>query len=183
MGLRKWFLSDSHVTRLAKCLAHFELYKSIVNLAGCVVECGVYKGASLIRFCTFRNILEYPYSRKIIGYDAFGRFPESSEGSDREFVRKFEAAGGRGISIDELREVFSEKSFENYELIQGDIVMSVPKYVAEHPEFKIALLHIDVDVYNPTVVILGYFYERVVKGGLIVFDDYGTVAGKTRAID
>jgi Macrocin-O-methyltransferase (TylF) len=52
-----------------------------------------------------------------------------------------------------------------------------------HPELKIALLHVDVDVYLPTKVILQELFDRVVKGGLVVFDDYGTVAGETRAID
>jgi hypothetical protein len=44
-------------------------------------------------------------------------------------------------------------------------------------------LHVDVDVYRPTKVILEQLFGRVVKSGLVVFDDYGTVAGETRAID
>lgn len=60
---KKWeyengFYLTSHVTRLAKALAHYELYKSIVDLPGHVVECGVFKGASLLRFCTYREVLE-----------------------------------------------------------------------------------------------------------------------------
>lgn len=177
------FYLTSHITRLGKLIAHYELYKSIINLPGHIVECGVYKGASLIRFCTFREILESPYSRKIIGFDAFGKFPEQDDAHDREFVKKFEEAGGYGISIDEMKEVFAHKSFENYELIQGDIVDTAPQYVSEHPEFKIALLHIDLDVYKPAVAALKHFYDKVVTGGLVVFDDFGTVAGETKAID
>ena len=60
---------------------------------------------------------------------------------------------------------------------------TVPDYVNNHPELKIALLHIDVDVYKPSVAILKHLFDRVVPGGLIVFDDYGTVAGETRAVD
>jgi hypothetical protein len=26
-------------------------------------------------------------------------------------------------------------------------------------------------------------YDKVVKGGVIIFDDYGTVAGETKAVD
>jgi hypothetical protein len=177
------FYLTSHVTRLAKMLAHYELYKSIVNLPGHIVECGVYKGASLIRFSTFRETLESPFSRKVIGFDVFGKFPEQESTEDKKFIERFEGEGGYGISIDELREVFAHKSFANYELIQGDVCDTIPKYLSEHPEFKIALLHIDVDVYKPTVVILNSLYERVVRGGLVVFDDFGTVAGETKAID
>ena len=85
--------------------------------------------------------------------------------------------------MDELKRVFACKSFQNYEFIQGDILDTVPQYASEHPELKIALLHIDVDVYKPSATILNHLLDKVVKGGLVVFDDYGTVAGETRAID
>lgn len=177
------FYLTSHLTRLPKMLAHYELYKSIINLPGHIVECGVFKGASFIRFCTFREILESPYSRKIIGFDAFGKFPEQNNVDDQTFIDGFEGAAGHGISVDELKAVFSRKGFNNYELIQGDITNTIPDYVLNHPELKISLLHIDVDVYKPSVTILQHLFDRVVSGGLIVFDDFGTVAGETRAVD
>lgn len=177
------FYLTSHVTRLAKALAHFELYKSIIALPGCVIEAGVYKGASLIRFATFREILESPYSRPIIGFDAFGRFPMPDDEADRSFVDSFEQAGGDGISVEELEQVLHCKGLSNIELVPGDIMGTIPRYVGEHPELKIALLHIDVDVYEPTVELLDRLYDRVVPGGLVLLDDYGTVAGETRAVD
>jgi hypothetical protein len=143
------FYLTSDAKRLPKVLAHYELYKSIVNLPGHVVECGVYKGASLIRFATFREIFESPYSRKLIGFDAFGKFPGQDEAGDAKFIEDFSKAGGDGISLGELTAIFKYKSFENYELISGDIVETVPEYILKHPELKIALLHIDVDVYKP----------------------------------
>jgi hypothetical protein len=178
------FYLTSHVTRLSKMLAHYELYKSIVGLPGHIVECGVYKGASFLRFATFREILESPHSRKIIGFDAFGRFPEEGANTnDRDFIRSFTAEGGDGISHDCFIEVLSHKGFENFELIEGDICSTVPRYVAKHPELKIALLHVDVDVYQSSRVILEQLFDRVVRHGLVVFDDYGTVAGETIAVD
>jgi len=177
------FYITSHLTRLPKMLAHYELYKSIVNLPGHIVECGVFKGASLIRFCTFREILESPYSRKVIGFDAFGKFPIQADTIDQAFVKRFEDSSGEGISTSELKKVFSQKGFCNYELVQGDVADTIPEYITNHPELKIALLHIDVDVYKPSVAILEHLYDRVVSGGLIVFDDYATVAGETRAVD
>ncbi len=178
------FYLTSHVTRLAKMLAHYELYKTIVGLPGHIVECGVYKGASFLRFATFREILESPHSRKMIGFDAFGSFPDDNEDADnKSFVRRFSDAGGDGISLQSLAEVLAYKGFDSCELIEGDICRTVPQYVLDHPELKIALLHVDVDVYQPTKVILEQLFGRVVQGGLVVFDDYGTVAGETRAID
>jgi hypothetical protein len=185
---RKWdyengFYLTSHFTRIPKMIAQYELYKSIVNLPGHVIEFGVFKGASLIRFLTFRSMLESPYSRKIIGFDAFGKFPARINPDDKKFIESFEKEAGDGIPIEELERVLSYKKFENYELIKGDILDTIPNYVANHPELKIAFLHIDVDVYEPTLEILNFMYERVVRGGVILFDDFGTVAGETRAID
>ena len=161
------FYLTSHVTRLSKMLAHYELYKSIIGLPGHIVECGVFKGASLIRFCTFREILENPYSRKIIGFDAFGQFPTDSraDADDKKFVRKFENLSGDGISVNELESVLQYKEFKNVELIEGDILETVPSYLSSHPELKIALLHIDVDVYHPSMTILNNFYNQLVVGG------------------
>lgn len=177
------FYLTSHPMRMSKLLAQYELYKSIINIPGHVVECGVYKGISLIRFASFREMLEYPYSRKIIGFDAFGKFPTQANSEDAEFVSYFENAGGDGISVAELDDVLRHKKFENYELIKGDVADTLPDYVSEHPELRISLLHIDVDVYKPTMDILSNLYDRVSTGGLIVFDDYGTVGGETRAVD
>jgi len=177
------FYLTSHTTRLGKLLAQYELYKSIIHLPGHIVECGVYKGASLVRFCTFREILESPYSRKIIGFDAFGKFPEQTSALDKKFIESFEGEGGYGISIEEMQNVLKHKAFANVELVQGDICETIPNYLSERPELKISLLHIDVDVYKPSVTILNNLYDKVVNGGLIVFDDYGTVAGETQAAD
>lgn len=178
------FYLTSHLTRLSKILAHYELYKTIIDLPGHIVECGVYKGASLLRFATFREVLESPYSRKIVGFDAFGRFPVDEKAEqDRAFVHRFFTEGGDGISRTSLLDVLSHKGFDNIELVEGDICSTVPQYAADHPELKIALLHIDVDVYRPAQIILDELFDRVVPQGLVVLDDYGVVAGETQAID
>ena len=115
-----WF---SHPTRLGKALAQYEIYKQIVNVPGDVIELGVYKGASLIRLATFRKILENDFSRKIIGFDMFGKFPHSisNTASDIEFIESFENAGGSGIKQSELRTILERKKLENIELIEGDV--------------------------------------------------------------
>lgn len=178
------FYLTSHVTRLSKILAHYELYKTIVQLPGHIVECGVYKGSSLLRFASFREVLESRHSRKIIGFDAFGRFPvDEKDANDRAFVERFSSEGGDGISRSSLLEVLLHKGFENVELVEGDICSTVPQYVRDHPELKIALLHIDVDIYRPTQIILDQLFGHVVPQGLVVLDDYGTVAGETQAVD
>jgi hypothetical protein len=177
-----YFLT-SHSSRLAKAIAQYELYKTISGLPGHVVECGVFKGTSLLRFCTYREICETSFSRKIIGFDAFGEFPSSTHKDDLEFIARFASTAGSGISKSELERCLQLKGFENVELIQGDINQTVPSFVELHPELKIAMLHIDVDVYEPTKCALEKMFRSLVTGGLLVLDDYGTVSGATRAVD
>ncbi|WP_269149127.1 TylF/MycF/NovP-related O-methyltransferase [Helicobacter apodemus] len=63
------------------------------------------------------------------------------------------------------RGALAYKKIENYELIKGDINDTLPQYCKDKPELKIALLHIDTDVYEPAVTILDNMYERVSGGG------------------
>lgn len=168
---------------LARPLLIGKYIKKIVNLPGEIVECGVYKGSSAIRFATFREILESQNSRKLIAFDAFGAFPPSSLAEDKAFIKEFEDIGGVGISRKDLVKSFTAKAFKNYEFIEGDILYTVPQYAEIHKELKIALLHIDVDVYDPTRIILETLFDKIVPGGILMLDDYGTVYGETKAMD
>ena len=45
-------------SRIGKLLAHYELFNLVKHLPGSLIECGVYKGASLARFAMFRHLFE-----------------------------------------------------------------------------------------------------------------------------
>lgn len=179
------FYLRSPVSRLGKLLAHYEIYKMILGLPGAVVECGVFKGASLVRFATFRSLLETEDSRPIHGFDAFGAFPRDgiSSEADQAFIERFQSAGGDGIAPAALQAALAAKKLGNVMLHAGLVGDTVPPFLASHPALKIALLHLDLDVYEPTRLCLDLLGERLVPGGLIVFDDYTSVEGATRAAD
>ena len=71
------------------------------------------------------------------------------------------------------------------ELVVGDVTETVPKYVEEHPGLRISLLHLDVDLYEPTLVGLKHLYPLVVPGGVVILDEYGheKFAGESAAFD
>lgn len=75
------------------------------------------------------------------------------------------------------------KGIQNVELVKGDIKNTLPKYIENRPEMRIALLHIDTDVYEPAKIGLSLLWDLIVPGGILVLDDYATVAGETFAID
>ncbi|MDD6055294.1 MAG: TylF/MycF/NovP-related O-methyltransferase [Helicobacter sp.] len=177
------FYTLANDRRFGKFFAHYELYKRIVDLPGNIVECGIFKGNSFFRFAHFRNILETQHSRKIIGFDVFGDFPQTNFTDDKALREAFINEAGEAIGLDEMHKVLEYKNITNYELYKGDICETLPEFKAKNPQNKIAFLHIDTDIYEPCVSILDNLFSQMVRGGIIAFDDYGTFAGETKAVD
>ena len=185
---KKWdyengFYLTSDLSRIGKMIAHYELYKMIHDLPGAVVETGVFKGTSLIRWLTFRDLLENTNSRKVIGFDVFDSFPEITFEKDLKYKNEFVNNAGTALGTEKLTSILNEKNFRNYELVKGDILETVPAYCSEDAHMKIALLHIDTDTYEPVEVTLKYMWDRVVTGGIVILDDYGVWPGETKAVD
>jgi len=59
-----------------------------------------------------------------------------------------------------------------YKLIEGDVSESIPKYLRENPGFRISYLYLDLDIDEPTYISLNLLYDRIVRGGIIVLDEY-----------
>ena len=179
------FYLSCDVQRISKVIAHYEIFKKTVDLPGSIVECGVFKGTSLIRFVMFRDMYGTSMGKKIIGFDVFGPFPKPKFKKDEKFREEFiKDAGLEGIGKDQLMKVLKHKNLDsNVELVKGNIIDTLPKYVKEHEELKISLLNLDTDAYDPAVVILENLWPRVVKGGVMISDDYGIFPGENQAVD
>jgi len=179
------FYLSCDMTRISKILAHYELFNKVIDIGGEIVECGVFKGASLARFAMFREIFTNPFSKKIIAFDVFGKFPQTKFKDDVKVRKNFvKEAGENSISKPQLLQVLKNKGITKWiELVKGDITKTVPAYIKKHPELKISLLNLDTDIYEPAVTILEHLYPRIVKGGVLIIDDYGTFPGETKAVD
>lgn len=171
--------------RIGKLIAHYELFKMSRNVAGEIVECGVFKGASLVRFAMFRKLFESAFEKKIIGFDSFAEFPQTNFEEDKKLRDHIvKEAGEQSISTEQLMEVLKNKGCENsVELIAGDITVTIPEYIKNNPEIRISLLNLDTDIYEPSVTILENFYPKLEKGGILILDDYNVFPGETKAVD
>jgi hypothetical protein len=171
--------------RVGKLLAHYELYQRAQRVAGAFVECGIFKGSSLARFAMFRHLFESEETRALIGFDVFGKFPETEFDPDKNRRDQFiQSAGDESISVEQLQRVLTDKGCaKNVTLVVGDICHTAPAYVGEHPELRIALLHVDVDILEPSQTVMNVLAPLVVPGGVIVLDDYGIFPGATQAVD
>jgi len=172
-------------SRIGKAVAHFELFKMSLKTNGDIVECGVFKGASLARFAAFRSLFDSDGTRKIIGFDVFGTFPETKFSADRKPRQHFvESAGSESISCNQMMDVLRAKQCDkDVELVAGNICETVPHYVKQNPSLKIALLNLDTDIYEPAVTILEHLYPRLQPGGVLILDDYSVFPGETKAVD
>jgi len=172
----------TNITRIPNLINHYELYKKIISLPGDVVECGVFKGISLTRILTFREMLENCNSRKIYGFDVFGKFPKPKNQGDKSFLKRWEKSAGDGIDVKELNDILLDKKFSNFELVKGDVKKTIPNYFKKNKNFKISFLHLDMDVFEPTKFALDHLFNKVSKNGIILIDDYNNVRGATKAI-
>lgn len=168
------------VDRLAKFIAHYEAYKMINHIPGAVIECGVFKGTSFVRFAMFRELLGNYFSHKLIAFDVFSDdYPDTQFAEDKAYRDHWiSTAGPSSISTEQLTQVLEDKQVKNFELIAGDVCKTMPAYVKQHPGLKVALLNVDIDFVEPTVCVLESLWDRVMPGGIVLLDNY---AGEDQA--
>jgi hypothetical protein len=151
----------------------YQLQRLTTALDGATAECGVYKGASSFQIAEV--------NRKLGGgrtHYAFDSFSGLSTPTDQD--GDYWEEGDLSVPLAEF-----EKNLAPY---KDKVVVHrgwIPECFADVPDEQFAFVHIDVDLYEPTLASLEFFYPRMVPGGIILCDDYGltTCPGATRAFD
>lgn len=164
---------------LTEFITRYELFKKTINLQGSIVDCGVNAGQSLFTFAKLSSILEpYNFTRKIYGFDSFAGFPEVSYKemhSKSKLVKKGGAVYSDIKNIEQAIKIFdldrAIPHLPKIEIINGDLKETLPVFLESHPELMISLLNVDMDIYEPTKIILEQLVPLVVKGGIIIFDE------------
>ncbi len=176
------FYLKSHQSRIIKTLSHYEIFKKSISVKGSIVECGVFKGASLSRFLTFRNYFSIK-NKKAFGFDVFGAFPKQQFKNDNKFSKRHNKIAGVGSSPETIKKHFKNKKINNFQLIKGRLEKTIPRFLKNRKDFKISFLHLDLDVFQPTYFALNSFYKNVSPKGIILLDDYNSIEGATKAIN
>ena len=141
------------------------------HIPGDLAECGCYVGVS-----AWFMAKEAP-DREFFLFDSFeGLSTPDSEDSTLQGVQEWRV-GDLKTTEDVLRKNLAE--FSHIHVLKGWI----PERFPEIAERQFRLVHIDVDLYQPTLDSLKFFYPRLSPGGVIVMDDYGflTCPGATKA--
>jgi hypothetical protein len=121
------------------------------NVAGLMLEFGVYTGSSL------REIAQRT-GQTVHGFDSFEGLPE-----DWTYYQK------RGRFSLEGRVPRFERA--NVQLHKGWFDEVLPAFLASHPG-PVRFLHVDCDLYSSTRTVLEGLADRIVSGTVILFDEY-----------
>ncbi len=146
----------------------FQAVKATTNLNGSTAECGVYKGGASVLISTINP------GKKHYAMDTFEGFPDLFTEFDSNVKGVF-----TDVNIAKTIEML--KKNENIVLLEGHFSDSFCKIQKE----IFSLVYIDADLYKSTVECCDFFYSRLSKGGIMLFDDYisPNAVGVKKAVD
>ncbi|MGE3403275.1 MAG: TylF/MycF/NovP-related O-methyltransferase [Vicinamibacterales bacterium] len=152
----------------------------VADRPGCVVECGVWRGGMIAGLAEVLGARRTYYL-----FDSFEGLPPAQP-LDGVKAKQYQENTTGHAYYDNCRAemAFSDKAMRlagarNVHFIKGWFNQTLPMQAPEEP---IALLRLDGDWYDSTMVCLEALYEKVVPGGLIILDDYFYWEGCARAV-
>lgn len=131
---------------------------------GPLVEVGVYKGGSAAALAQVAR----EQKRELYLFDTFTGIPYQDAKRDFHKVGDF-----ADTSLEEVRRAIPEAI-----CIAGVFPETLPGHVV-----GVALAHIDCDQYESIVSACAALEPRMVRGGMMVFDDYDVLPGAREAVD
>ena len=159
------------------------------KIAGDIVECGVWRGGSMMAVAVMLKQLG-DTDRNLYLYDTFeGMTPPTDKDAQfdgrpaDELFDEVIRESGAWCDAD-IREVSENLSKTGYpasriKLVDGKVEETIPSIIPD----EIALLRLDTDWYESTLHELEHLYPRLVSGGVLIIDDYGHWQGAKAATD
>jgi O-methyltransferase len=172
----------------------YALYKAVeyisrAEIPGEIVECGVWRGGSMM-LAALTLLKLGDVRRRLILFDTFAGHPRPDPVRDAqanfdEWLRRRrtdESSDWAAVSLDEVRKNLQSTGYpaEKIIFIQGVVEKTI---VPNRPDM-IALLRLDTDWYESTAHELKYLYPLLAdQGGIILIDDYGSMPGAQQAVE
>lgn len=161
------------------------------NIAGSIVECGVWRGGSMMAVAEVLMRANSP-EQDLYLFDTYEGMTRPSERdishsgllATHEFERTKRSADSSSWCYASLDEVQHNLKLTNYpanklHFIKGKVEDTIP---AQAPQ-EIALLRLDTDWYESTRHELTHLFPRLSQGGVLIIDDYGDWMGCKKAVD
>ncbi|MEP6816137.1 MAG: TylF/MycF/NovP-related O-methyltransferase [Marmoricola sp.] len=159
-----------------------------VNLPGDFVECGVWRGGSV--HAVARTLVNLGITdRELHLFDTFTGMTEPTERDRRgdtsaaDLLQRADKSQNVWAiaSLEDVKEGVAALDYpqERFHFVQGPVEETIPGSAPE----TIALLRLDTDWYESTKHELEHLYDRLVPGGVLIMDDYGSWQGAKEATD
>lgn len=168
------------VRRREAALNLIRYFRHARALEGRWAECGVFAGTSSLALCLAARAESPAFDGSglhlVDSFEGLSPLGEEDHSAERRadgttvMVPPPTSPGNFTVPLARVREALAE--FPGVAFHKGWI----PPVLDALPEARWSLVHVDVDLYEPTRACLEYFYPRMVAGGVIVCDDYGTPA-------
>jgi O-methyltransferase len=169
-------------------------YVARSGLPGDIVECGVWRGGSMMVIAN-ELVRQGVTDRRLWLYDTYtgmtaptddditvtGR--TGAEWVDSELAKpEKDSTGVTGVSLATVRANVASTGYpaERQTYVVGPVEETL--LTGELPE-RIALLRLDTDFYESTKAEMEQLYPRLVPGGILILDDYGYWQGARKAVD
>ena len=165
-----------------KYVNNLELCFEYKRIAGCVVECGVWRGGMCAGMAEVLGA-----ERKYFLFDSFEGLPPAREDLDGAPRSRGKARPTRRRTTTTARAAETEAATAmklsgatSFSLVKGWFNETVPRFT---PPSEIAVLRLDGDWYDSTRVCLENLYPHVAPGGIVIVDDYYNWDGCARAVN
>jgi len=124
--------------------------------SGDVAECGVYKGG------TAKILAELISDRPLHFFDTFCGMPQTDPSRDLHKAGDF-----ADTTLESVRAYLSGHT--NVHCVAG----MIPQSLEAVRDRRFSFVHIDLDIYSSIMAACEFFYPRLERGGIMLFDDYG----------
>ena len=158
--------------RIIKNYYLFKYFDTVRNLEGDIFEAGVLRGFSALFLRRLFELRTHKYDSNFFLIDSFEGLSDINKEDKVENKNTFQHRKGHFIiEFDKVESLF--KKYSNVFLIKGWIP-EIFTVLDNNNKYK--FVHLDVDLYQPTYDSLSYIFSKLVKGGVIITDDYKSKA-------
>ncbi len=178
--------SVERVVALCQSIAYLERRQ----IPGAIVECGVWKGGSMLAAALALESLGAT-NRELFLFDTFAGMTEPDDRdvdwqgrSARELLKLHSAEGEMyraHASLAEVKQTLMKSRYpwEKMRFVPGRVEDTIPRHAPD----QIALLRLDTDWHGSTRHELEHLFPRLAEGGILIIDDYGHWRGAKLAAD
>jgi hypothetical protein len=163
---------------LSRYLSLYECYNKTLGLAGHIAEVGIYKGSSFLFFTKLTQIFEPNSFTQVHGFDWFqGNNPSENESN---IVKNSDVE-----SYERLMQLIKAQNLENIALVHKmDVTQELKGFFEKYPHLQFKLVFLDAGMYEVVKACLPLFWERIIKGGYLILDQFNfdIAPGETIAV-